>query len=93
MQRLILDKDIKPLSEFRANTAGFIKQVQQTKRPLVITSRGKSAAILMDVSEYEALIEQIDLLQDIKVAERQIEAGKGIAHVEARKRLLQRLAR
>ncbi len=93
MQRLILNKDIKPLSEFRANAAGFIKQVQQTKRPLVITSHGKTAAVLIGVAEYEDLVEKIELLQDIKVAERQLEAGKGIPHAEAKKRILQRLAK
>ena len=93
MRSLILDKDIRPLSEFRANAAGFIKQVQQTKRPLVITSHGKTAAVLLGVAEYEALVEQIELLQDIKVAERQLESGKGIPHAEAKKRVLQRLVR
>lgn len=40
MQRVLLDQDIKPLSEFRTNAAAFIKQVQTTKRPLVITTHG-----------------------------------------------------
>jgi len=93
MQRLMLDKDIKPLSEFRANAAGYIKQVQQTKRPLVITSHGKSAVVLMGVVEYEALIEKIEILQDVRVAERQIESGKGVPHIEAKKRILDRLTR
>ncbi|HAM52206.1 MAG TPA: prevent-host-death family protein [Nitrospiraceae bacterium] len=93
MARLLLDKDIKPLSEFRANAAGFIKQVQQTKRPLVITSHGKSAAVLMGVSEYESLIDEIELLQDIKTAEQQIDRGKGLSHQQAKQRVLAKLRR
>jgi antitoxin YefM len=91
MQRLLLDQDIKPLSEFRANAAAFIKQVQITKRPLVITTHGKSAAVLLDVAEYEALIEKSEVMQDIHTAERQLEEGKGLGHEEAKSRVLERL--
>jgi antitoxin YefM len=93
MHRLLLDQDIKPLSDFRANAAAFLKQVQKTKRPLVITSHGKSAAVLLDVSEYEALIDKIELLQDIHAAEQQLEAGKGAGHEEAKKQILEKLGR
>jgi len=93
MPRVILDQDIKPLSEFRANAAAFIKQVQTTKRPLVITTHGKSAAVLLDVAEYEALIEKSEALQDIHTAERQLEAGKGCGHKEAKRQASERLRR
>ena len=56
MQRIQLDEDVKPLSEFRANVASFIERIQKTKRPLVITQRGKSAAVMLDVAEYETLL-------------------------------------
>jgi antitoxin YefM len=93
MQRVLLDQDIKPLSEFRANAAAFIKQVQTTKRPLVITSHGKSAAVLLDVVEYEALIEKSEVLQDIRTAERQLEEGKGLGHEKAKSRVMKNLRR
>jgi prevent-host-death family protein len=65
MVRIKLDKDIMPISEFRANATSLIEQVNRTKRPLVITQHGKSSAILLDVSEYENLIETVELLKDI----------------------------
>ncbi|MBN1443396.1 MAG: type II toxin-antitoxin system Phd/YefM family antitoxin [Planctomycetes bacterium] len=78
-----LDEDLKPLSEFRANAAACIQQVQKTKRPLVITLKGKSAAVLIDVSEYETLLDRIDLLEDVRTGEAQIDAGKGLPHRKA----------
>ena len=93
MQRILLDKDIIPLSEFRANAAAFIKQVQATKRPMVITSHGKSAAVLLDVSEYEDLLERNEVLQDIHMAEQQLQEGKGISHKEAKNRILGSLSK
>lgn len=93
MQRILLDQDIKPLSEFRANAAAFIKQVQATKRPMVITSHGKSAAVLLDVAEYEDLLERNEVLQDIHMAEQQLQEGKGISHKEAKNRILGSLSK
>lgn len=42
MQRVILDQDVKPISEFRANAASLVQQVRRTKRPLVITQQGEA---------------------------------------------------
>ena len=93
MTRLVLDEDVKPLSEFRANVASCIGQVRKTKRPVVITHHGKSAAVLLDVSEYEILMRRMEILEDVHVAERQLAQGKGIAHGMALKEALSRVTR
>ena len=91
MPRIILDQDIRPLSEFRSNVSNFINQVHETKRPLVITQHGKSSAVLMDVSEYERMVDKFELIQDVEIATRQIDDGKGIPHKPAYKRLKNRI--
>ena len=90
MQRIQLDEDIQPLSEFRANVALFIEKVRKTKRPLVITQRGKSAAVMMDVAEYEKLLEKLELLSDIQIAESQINRGEGVNHEDAKRKVLEK---
>ncbi len=92
MGQVNLEEDIKPLSEFRANAATLVKQVKDTRRPLVITQHGKSSAILIDVKEYQALLDKIEILQDIQLAEQQIADGKGVDHSEAKKLVLKRLS-
>jgi prevent-host-death family protein len=91
MQRIQLNKDIRPLSEFRSKVAFYFNKVNRTKRPLIITQHGKSAAVLMGVPEYEALLDKIEVLEDIRLAESQISDGKGISNKEVKKRLLMRL--
>jgi len=91
MKRLQLDEDIQPLSEFRANIGAYIEKVKKTKRPLVITLHGKSAAVMMDVTEYEGLIEKLELLSDIQTAETQLSQGKGVLHKDAKQQVLERL--
>ncbi len=92
MQRLKIDQDVRSMSEFRTGIASFLKQVHDTKRPLVITQHGRGAAVLLDVGEYEAMQDKIELLQDIQAAVSQLENGAGIAHDDARKMILQGIA-
>ncbi|MBA3003679.1 MAG: type II toxin-antitoxin system Phd/YefM family antitoxin [Desulfurivibrio sp.] len=93
MQRLRVDQDIRSMSEFRTGIASFIKQVHDTKRPLIITQHGKSAAVLMDASEYEAMQEKIELLSDIQTSISQIEKGEGVAHNSAKEIVLKRISK
>ena len=93
MRPIRFSRDIRPLSEFRANAATFVQQVRETRRPLVLTQHGKSAAVLLDVDEYERLVERAELLDDIATAERQIDAGEGVEHEAARAELIRRLKR
>lgn len=92
MAQLSLVQDIQPLSTFRGNVTGFIKQVQSTHRPLVITNHGRSAAVLLDVVKYEELLEKLELLQDINTAERQMTDGKGVSHDDALTQVLAGIA-
>ena len=73
-------QDIQPLTTFRANVASFVDQVRETGRPLVLTQHGKSAAVLMGAADYEALLEELEVLRDIHVSERELAEGKGIPH-------------
>ncbi|WP_299878231.1 type II toxin-antitoxin system Phd/YefM family antitoxin [uncultured Cocleimonas sp.] len=92
MQRLRLDQDIRPLSEFRAGVATFFKQIQETKRPLVITQHGKGVGVLLGVEEYEEMQETIELLQDVQKSVSQINDGEGIEHKNAKNLVLTKLS-
>lgn len=65
MKPLKLDEDIRPLSEFRAGVASFVKKVNETGRPLVLTQRGRGVAVVLDIHEFEAMRERLSLLEDI----------------------------
>jgi antitoxin YefM len=93
MRRLRIDQDIKPLSEVRIGIANFIKQVHDTKRPVIITQHGKSVAVLLDVHEYEAIQEKLELLADVQASLNQLGNGQGIAHEDAKEKVLKRARR
>lgn len=93
MARIHLDQDIQPLSEFRAGVASSIRKINETRRPLLITQRGKGVAVVLDVAEYEAMQEKIELLEEIRAAEAQIESGQGVSNSDARALVLGRINR
>jgi prevent-host-death family protein len=71
--------------------AAFIKQVHDTKRPVIITQHGKGVAVLLDAREYEAMHEKLELLTDVQTSLNQLEKGQGIAHEDAKEKILQRV--
>jgi antitoxin YefM len=85
--------DIKPVSDFRANAAGMIEHVKSSGRPLVLTQRGESAAVLLDVAVYSELIEELELLSDVRTAMKQIDEGHGVSNRDAKAELMKRFAR
>lgn len=91
MPRINLERDIQPLSEFRAGASTFIRQVNETHRPLLITQRGKGVAVLLDVAEYESMQERLEILEDIHLAESQIREGEGVDSEIAKAQLLGRV--
>ena len=91
MQKLKIDQDIRPMSEVRNGMASFIKHVHDTKRPVIITKRGKGVAVLLSANEFEAMQEKIELLSDIQTSLNQLEKGAGISHKDAKEKLLKRV--
>jgi antitoxin YefM len=85
--------DILPVTEFRANTSTMLSRLQASKRPVVLTQHGRGAAVVMDVSVYEDMLDEIAILRDIRIAEEQIARGEGIPHEEAVARLRKRLVK
>ncbi len=92
-RHLRIATDIKPVSDFRANAAGLIEQVKASGRPLVLTQRGESAAVLLDVAVYQELIEEIELLSDLRTSMKQIDEGKVLSNSAAKAKLRKRFAR
>lgn len=91
--RIELDQDIQPLSEFRKHAADFIDRVKKQKRSIVLTQHGKGAAVLVDVSEYQRMVDKLELMEELIKAERQITKGEVVSHEEAKKQIKENLAK
>ncbi len=49
MPNLNVAQDIRPLSEFRSDAAGDDLEARETKGALVLTQRGHSSAVVLDI--------------------------------------------
>ncbi|MGH7451223.1 MAG: type II toxin-antitoxin system Phd/YefM family antitoxin, partial [bacterium] len=57
MQNIFPSEDIRPVTKLGSETAKLLKDVQRTRRPAFIISKGKAAGVFMDIEEYERLLE------------------------------------
>lgn len=51
-------EDVRPLTDLKTKTASVIEQVRRTRRPVLLTRRGRGMAVLLDLSEFERLTER-----------------------------------
>ncbi len=54
---LDITKDIQSLTTFRRRSGDFMKRLRRNKRPVVLTVRGKAAAIVQDAEAYQRLLD------------------------------------
>jgi len=54
---LDITKDIQSLTTFRRRSGDFMKQLRKNRRPVVLTVKGKAAAIVQDAEAYQRLLD------------------------------------
>jgi len=54
---LDITRDIQSLTTFRRRSGDFMKQLRKNKRPVVLTVKGKAAAIVQDAEAYQRLLD------------------------------------
>lgn len=59
---LDITKDIQSLTTFRRRSGDFMKQLRKSKRPVVLTVKGKAAAVVQDAEAYQRLLDIAALL-------------------------------
>jgi prevent-host-death family protein len=69
--------NIIPVSDLRQDAAKVLKRVRDSKEPLVITQRGRAAAVMLSVEAFEQSERDRELLRLLAKGEREIEAGEG----------------
>ena len=69
--------DIIPVTDLRQDAAAVLRRVRATKQPLVITQRGRAAAVMLSIEAYEHGEHERQILRLLARGEREIAAGKG----------------
>ena len=71
-----ISSDIKPVSYLKSHAAEILKQINETRRPVVITQNGEPKAVLQDPDSYDNMRSAIGLLKLISQGEEDIKLGR-----------------
>ena len=66
-----------PISDLRQNASDIIKRVASSREPVFITQRGRAAAVMVSMKEYEHAQHENEILRLLARGEKEIEAGIG----------------
>jgi prevent-host-death family protein len=80
-------RDVVPLSDLKVNPGRVVHQVDETHRPILLTSRGRGVAVIQALSEYEAESEERAFLRDVVAGLVDLDAGREIDLDEVKRRL------
>lgn len=71
-----ITEDIRPITYLKNQAADVLKQINETKRPMIITQNGEPKAVLQDPVSYENMRNAIGLLKLISQGEDDVKQGK-----------------
>lgn len=69
--------EIIPVKDLRQDTAAVLNRLQSSAQPLVVTQRGRSAAVMLSVAAYERAERERELLRLLVRGEQEVMAGAG----------------
>lgn len=66
-----------PLTGLKQDLLSALKRVRKSKRPLIVTDRGKASVVLLSMEAYEKAEQEREILRLLARGEKEIAVGKG----------------
>ncbi len=70
------DEDIRPVTYLKARAADLLDQINDTRRPVIITQRGEPRAVLVDPRSYDRTRAALGLLKLLAQGEEDVRRGR-----------------
>ena len=80
-------EDIIPLSDLKVNPGKVVRHTEATRRPVLLTSRGRGVAVVQGLEEYEKNEEERAFVKAIAQGLMDIKEGNTVTLEDAKKRL------
>ena len=68
---------IVPISDLRQDATNIVKCVTASREPIFITQRGRAAAVMVSMQDYEQIQHELEILRLLAKGEHEIQAGVG----------------
>lgn len=69
-----LTRDIQSLTTFKRDTNRLVRQIRETKEPMILTVNGKPSVVVQDAESYEELMRFKDRMETIAGIKRGLES-------------------
>ena len=69
--------EVVPITDLRQDAAEVLKRLRKGKEPVVITQRGRAAAVLLSIEEYERARQEREILELLARGDKEIAIGVG----------------
>ena len=80
-------EDVIPLTDLKTNPGRVVRQVADSRRPVLLTSRGRGVAVVQSIADYEAAEEEREFMRAVVQGLADLEAGREVSMQEVRARL------
>ena len=80
-------EDIVPLSDMKVNPGRVVNQVDKTRRPVLLTNRGRGVAVVQSLKDYETETDERAFLREIVQGLMDLEEGREMNLADVKKRL------
>ena len=71
-----LSTQVKPISYLKSHTAQIVKELTDSRQPMVITQNGEATLVVIDVKSFEERENTLALLKILAMGNQEIEQGK-----------------
>ena len=85
MQATRFTEDIRPITDLKQRASEIVDHARKTRRPVLLTRRGRGVAVLLDVEEFETLNDRAAFIEAVEEGAEAARAGDLHPHEEAMK--------
>lgn len=86
-QAVKFSEDVVPLGDMKINPGKVVRRVDETRRPVLLTSHGRGVAVVQSLSQFEAAQEERDFMRAVVVGLADIDAGRVVPLSDVKREL------
>jgi len=86
-QSVKFSEDVVPLGDMKVNPGKVVRRVDETRRPVLLTSHGRGVAVVQSLSQFEAAQEERDFMRAVVVGLADIDAGRVVPLSDVKREL------
>ena len=78
-------EDVRSVTDLKIHAADLVEHVRKSRRPMLLTRRGKGVAVLLNLEEYEELVDRLAFVDAVRKGAEEAASGRLHPNSEALK--------